>query len=108
MVVPLNEAIVSVEGLLERAPEYGMLGPGALSQLRATDGSFFTAAVDQSNAFTAVRVPAAWHVYQAAPRVQVKDLPDDWTQGKWQPHQYVRPCYTRLAMGHTHAVRCSS
>ena len=104
MVVPFNEAAVSVEELLGRSPGYGLLGPGALAQIRAEDVGFSTATVDQSNAFTSVCVPPAWHAFQAAPRVQARELPDDWVRGRWRPEQWVRPCYTRLAMGHTHAV----
>jgi hypothetical protein len=104
MVVPFNTIALSVDEFMQTNVDYGLMGPAALAQLRLISGSLATAAADESNAFSSVEVPFSWRAYQAGPRVRAGDLPASWTNNRFRPSDWVRPQYTRLAMGCTHAV----
>ncbi len=104
MVCPFNDVALDVSSLLGRDPAYGLLGAAALSQLHTSSSSVYTAAIDETNAFTFLEVPASWWPFQSGPRVRARDLPQDWVRGRWPGSTWLRPQYRRLAMGFTHAV----
>ena len=71
----------------------------------STDASAMTGlTLDESNAFTYIQVPVSWHKYQQGPKVRACELPPDWVGERWPPQTILRPRYTRLGMGHTHAA----
>ena len=65
------------------------------------------AALDQSNAFTAVLEPFWMRACFAVPPLLACDLwevLDEQTRLKVRPDTWIYPCYCRLAMGLSHAV----
>ena len=111
MCCPFNEALPSVDDMLGEPAPYGLLGPGALSQVRTSRDFMAFGSADESNAFTAVLAPPSWRFWLGGPRVQVRELDREWVAReearlghRLSPSTWVRPCYLRLPMGHTHAV----
>ena len=111
MCVPFNTLACTVQELIHKPPPYGLLGCGALSQMRADDDLLAFGSADEGNAFTTVVAPALWRFWQAAPKVRVGDLDPAWVQREEARLQRtlpkglrVHPCYLRLGMGHTHAA----
>ena len=43
-------------------------------------------------------------MWQAAPPVRVRDLPEAWHRHRFPLDSFVRPCYRRLAIGFSHCV----
>jgi len=104
MSIPFNEACVSPEALMDGECDYGLVGAAAIAQLRVADGAFAVRAWDQSNAFSMVTTPACWWPFMAGPTLKVYEADPAWVDPSWPQNMDVRPFYTRLGMGHTHAA----
>lgn len=103
MVVPFNDAAVTVGELIGREPDCGLYGGAALATARVLAQCSALATADQSNAFTYVEAPRAWWQNQAGARVRWCSLPIAWTVGRSRPLAWLRPMCKRLAIGSTHA-----
>ena len=107
MVCPFNWAVEHVDVFMSKVGhdfDYGLRDSGALTQGRLVDGTLSVASADQSNAFTFVVAPESWWCWQSGPKIRCRDLPTEWTRGRFDPSDWIRPQYRRLAMGFTHAV----
>ena len=90
MCIPANEVTNPVSTVMRKTVDYGLLGGAALADL--------------SNALTFVLAPAILWPLFAAPAIQAKHLPADWTNNRFAPNQMIRPQYIRLPMGFKHSV----
>ena len=84
-----------------------MEGAGALTRTSVSSDAWQVACCDQSNAFTAVAVPAWMQLYQATPPLpaaRVWHLLPAQLRDRCTPTTLVSNCYCRLAMGFSHAV----
>ena len=102
--VPMNEVLKHPDDFLGYSYDYGLVGPAALGQVSATKGRQAVVALDENNAFTFIETPEYWWRFLGGPVVLCEDLPEEWTQGRWPPKTRLRPLYTRLPMGNTHAA----
>ena len=106
MICPFNWAARSVQEAVGEGLDYGLYAGGALSQAYAESGGVVASCLDESHAFSSVRVPRWMEKWQMGPRVRAGELPRSWTRGRWSDDAWLRPGYGRLAMGGSHAVLC--
>ena len=72
-----NDAMLDVATAVGADPDYGLQGPGAVSQMQTPTDELFWASVDQSNAFTYIEVPSWWRRYKGAPAITAQELPHE-------------------------------
>ena len=54
----MNDAMLDVAIAVSADPDYGLQGPGAVSQVQTPTDELFFASLDQSNALTYIEVPS--------------------------------------------------
>jgi len=110
MSIPFNEACLTPSEVMGSRCDYGLVGGAALAQVAAHDAEFAALAWDQSNAFSMVVTPESWWPFMAGPPIHVYEADPAWVAASnpdgapWSPSKLLRPLYTRLGMGHTHAA----
>ena len=92
---------------VRKRENHGLMGGGALCRLHIPSDHLAVAAFDESNAFTSVATPAWMWSYAACPPVRAAAVwgrltPDQ--QLTFNKHDWVAPCYRRMAMGNSHSV----
>ena len=88
--------------------EHGLYGGGAIGRVSVPTDRWDGAALDQSNTSTAVMVPFWMRAWLAVPPLLARDIWDvfdEHTRQIVKPNTWLYPCYCRLAMGLSHAVR---
>ena len=87
--------------------DHGLAGGEALSRVRVQSNVLGLACFDESNAFSAVMMPAWVWTWQAVPPLPAWML---WSllparlRRRVTPFTFFFPCYQRMAMGNSHAV----
>lgn len=104
-VVPFNEALQAPQAVLpDEHRQMGMVGGAALATTHAKEGTCAWSGLDEGQAFTSCAAVPWWVVWQAAPAVWIRDLKPELRPPKPWKSKKIRPCYTRLAMGHAWSV----
>lgn len=101
--VPFNFLLNSPRKLC--GENLGMQGGTALGAVQSAHDEGYFCTLDESQSFTSV-LAMEWMVpYQGCPGVRNRDLPLWLRRLDLSPDAWVRPCYTRLAMGNTWSVQ---
>ena len=99
-----ERSLAGARGSFQKDLDYGLVGGAALGQLVAPGDFFAVRAIDQGNAFTSLVTPRWWWPLLSGPEVLAGELPASWVRARWSGSIRLRPQYTRLPMGCTHAA----
>ena len=102
-----NFLLISIAMLYADNPDLqdmGMLAGSLLKRVFCPKDTIRWSGLDETQAFTAVKLPRWLWYLQAGPRLPLAAVPQKHRKAEWTEDTLIRPFYTRMAMGQSWSV----